>query len=257
MPFVLRIGPNQNSQLASVGNLLPTPIVNVSATSAVAGQINLTWIGGVGNNVNYTYSVYNNTGSVIVSPTAYTVSGANPTAITFTDNTSRSYTITITATVLGGNVSGFSSAVTTLASTVAYRYYKFEVVNVVGDIYAGIQEIIIGYNSVKLDYTGATATDINQNGYLAEGPAGAIDGTASKWTVGFLSTNHPTLIIDFKSNKLVNSYTYITGYDTSGRDPKSFIFYGSTDNTTWVTLNTQTNFATSTTRSYQLPWITF
>ena len=113
MPFVLRIGPNQNSQLAAVGNLLPTPIVNVSATSTVAGQINLTWTGGVGNNVKYTYSVYNNTGSVLVSPIAYTVSGANPSTITFTDTVSKSYTVTVTANVLGGSVSRVSSAVTT------------------------------------------------------------------------------------------------------------------------------------------------
>ena len=116
MPFVLRIGPSQNSQLAAVGNLLPTPITNVSATSTVAGQINLTWTGGVGNNVKYTYSVYNNTGSVLVSPSAYTVSGANPTTITFTDTISKSYTVTVTATVLGGNSSGTSITIATLVS---------------------------------------------------------------------------------------------------------------------------------------------
>ncbi len=139
---------------------------------------------------------------------------------------------------------------------VGYRYYKFEVVNVVDVVnYTSLNELLIGYNSVKLDYTGATAIDINNNGYSDEGPTYAIDGTALKWTVGFLASNHPALIIDFKTSKLVNCYTYITGQYNSGRDPKSFIFYGSNDSTTWVTLDTQTNFATSTTRNYQLPWI--
>jgi hypothetical protein len=140
----------------------------------------------------------------------------------------------------------------------AYRYYKFEVVNNMGDAYTGFAELLIGYNGVKLDYTGATATDINQNGYFGEPPVNAIDNNLStRWTPGFSTSSHPAIIVDFHSSKLVNCYTYITGVNLPGRDPQSFIFYGSNDNTTWVTLNTQTNFATSTTRNFQLPWITF
>lgn len=142
-----------------------------------------------------------------------------------------------------------------------YRYFKFEVVNVNDNGssgYAGIQEIIIGYNNVKLSYTGATATDINNNGYSAEGPANAIDGTNSKWTTGFTSTNnpHPTLIVDFKTSQIVNSYTFVTGYDTSGRDPCSWILYGSYNNTNWTTLDTRTIIPNQYGRSTQLPWYT-
>lgn len=140
-----------------------------------------------------------------------------------------------------------------------YRYFKFEIVNVNDNgsgNYAGIQEIIIGYNNVKLSYTGATATDINNNGYAAEGPANAIDGTNSKWTTGFTSTNnpHPTLIVDFKTSQIVDSYTFVTGYDTSGRDPCSWILYGSYNNTNWTTLDTQNITPNQYGRSTQLPW---
>lgn len=140
-----------------------------------------------------------------------------------------------------------------------YRYFKFEIVNVNDNGsggYAGIQEIIIGYNNVKLSYTGATATDINNNGYSAEGPANAIDGTNSKWTTGFTSTNnpHPTLIVDFKTSQIVDSYTFVTGFDTSGRDPCSWILYGSYNNTNWTTLDTQNITPNQYGRSTQLPW---
>jgi hypothetical protein len=154
-------------------------------------------------------------------------------------------------------MSGLRKKAALVPVVLGYRYYKFEIVNNGGDSYTGFDELLIGYNSVKLDYTGATATDINNNGYTAEGPSRAIDGGAQKWIVGFSATNHPALIVDFKSSKLANCYTYITGNDLPLRDPLSFIFYGSNDSTTWVTLNTQPSFVSTTTRDYQLPWIAF
>jgi hypothetical protein len=115
-----------------------------------------------------------------------------------------------------------------------------------------------GLNNVKIDYTGATASDINNNGYSAEPPSAAIDNNlTAKWVVGFVSNNLPALIIDLKSNKLVNSYTYITGFDLADRDPKSWVFYGSNDNVNWVTLDTRTNMVITTSRNTQAQWFTF
>ena len=145
-------------------------------------------------------------------------------------------------------------------AVVAYRYYKFEIVSIVDTSLLIVQfdELLIGYNGTKLDYTGAIATSPNPTASPGEEPQKGIDGLVStKWCATFTSANNPSFIVDFQTSKLVNCFTYITGNDGAGRDPKSFIFYGSTDGTTWVTLNIQTNYATNTTRNYQLPWIAF
>ena len=153
-------------------------------------------------------------------------------------------------------VYAYNSTYNLLASgkTSCYRYFKFQVLAVVSDTYVGIQQIIIGYNNVMINYTGATATDINNNGYSAEVPSNALNNTTTKWTVAYLSGFPSSLIVDFKTPRQVNSYTYVTGYDTSGRDPKTFIFYGSNDNVNWIILGSQTNITNSGSRSYQMPW---
>jgi hypothetical protein len=143
--------------------------------------------------------------------------------------------------------------------TGGYRYYKFEVVSIESNSTENVvqfAELLIGYNGTKLNYTGATSTALNVTEIYTQEPVKGIDGVVStKWCALYTSANNPIFIVDFKTSKLVNCYTYITGNDSPWRDPKSFIFYGSNDNTTWVTMDTQTNFATSTTRNYQLPWI--
>ena len=158
---------------------------------------------------------------------------------------------------------GFHNSNAVVVVVGGYRYYKFEVNNTNDNgssSFQGIQEIIIGYNNVKLSYTGATASDINNGGYTAEIPANAINGdggNTSKWTTRYYSNSHPALIVDFQSNKVVNSYTYVTGYDSQPRDPISWTFYGSSDNTNWTTLDSRTITANSYGRSVQLPWYTF
>ena len=144
-----------------------------------------------------------------------------------------------------------------------YRYFKFEILKVVSQgTMVQLSELLIGYNSTRLDYTGATATAINDTSSLTEGPTQSIDNnTATKWcnnvSTSISSSNRTALIIDFKTSKLVNCYTYTTANDSYDRDPKDFILYGSNDSLNWITLNIQTNFATSANRYYQLPWILF
>ena len=137
-----------------------------------------------------------------------------------------------------------------------YRYYKFYVTATrTASNYVQFDELIFGYNNTRVDYTGAVATNPVGGVVPDQLPSRAIDNSL---TTKFLDVNGvpSTFIIDFQTAKLVNSYTYATGGDAIGRDPKSWTLYGSNDNTTWVTLDTQTNFAPSTTRDYQLPWIT-
>ena len=187
------------------------------------------------------YTAFSNTGGFYGSSTT--------SPITITGLVSgTSYTFTVKAS----NASG-----TSLAS--GYRYFKFEVVAVAtsSENYTEVNELYIGYNNVKLDYTGITATTINDNGYNENGSVAAIDGTATKWTVGFSAASHPALIIDFKTQKNVNSIAYQTGGYSAGRAPKTFIFYGSNDNSTWTILTTQTNVNTPSAVNTNSVWWNF
>ena len=104
MPIVFRTTPT-GCQQGPYGQLIVTPITNLSATSTVVGQIVLTWSGGAGYNVQYSYALSNGT--------IQSTSGINPTTITLTSTNSITSIVTLTATVLGGSTSAISNSVTT------------------------------------------------------------------------------------------------------------------------------------------------
>ena len=111
MPYVFTSNSTPNNLkaiTASQSNLFTTPITGLSATSTVAGQIVVTWSGGLGNNVKYSYA--------LSSGTIQSISGKNQTTITLTSTDSVTTTVTLTASVLGGSTSVVSSPVTTLSS---------------------------------------------------------------------------------------------------------------------------------------------
>ena len=104
MPIVFRTTPT-GIQQSPYSQLIVTPITNLTATSTVAGQIVLTWSGGVGYNVQYSYAV--STGTI------QSTSGINPTTITLISTNSVTTTVTLTETVLGGSGTAVSNSVTT------------------------------------------------------------------------------------------------------------------------------------------------
>ena len=91
---------------ASQSNMYPSAITGLTAASTVAGQITLSWSGGLGNNVVYSYALSNGT--------IQSTSGINPTTITLTSTNSITSIVTLTATVLGGSTSAISNSVTTV-----------------------------------------------------------------------------------------------------------------------------------------------
>jgi len=96
----------------AVSNIIPTPITGLTATSTVAGQITLSWSGGIGQNVKYSY--------VLSSGTVQSVSGtASPVTLTLTSTNQVTTTVTVTATLLGGSTSAVSNSVTTQSLLVA------------------------------------------------------------------------------------------------------------------------------------------
>jgi len=86
--------------------MYPSAITSLNATSSVAGQITLSWLGGLGNNVKYSYAL--STGTI------QSVSGiSSPVTLTLTTTDSVTTTVTLTATVIGGSASAVSNSVTT------------------------------------------------------------------------------------------------------------------------------------------------
>ena len=67
MPYVFtsKSSPNNVQAInAAYSNLYITAITGLTATSTVAGQITLSWSGGLGNNVKYSYSLSDNTNPI-------------------------------------------------------------------------------------------------------------------------------------------------------------------------------------------------
>ena len=106
MPFIFT-SKGQQTLWATQSNMIPSAITGLNANSTVAGQITLSWSGGLGNNVKYSYAL--STGTI------QSVSGtASPVTITLTSTNSVTTTVTVTATVLAGSASAVSNSVTTL-----------------------------------------------------------------------------------------------------------------------------------------------
>ena len=153
-----------STTLASYSNTIPTSITNLTASSSVAGQITLTWSGGLGNNVKYSYT--------LSSGTIQSTSGTNPTTITLTTNSATTTTVTLTASVLAGSTSATSNSITTVAPiTATVTGYTSSVVN---GSYTIFTYNVPGYTiSNAITLTGPTSLQI-----LAVGGGGSGGSTA-------------------------------------------------------------------------------
>ena len=101
----------------AVSNIIPTPITGLTATSTVAGQIVLTWSGGIGQNVKYTYALSTGTVQSIGTLSGNGVGIPYSVTLTLTTTNSVTTTVTLTATVIGGSTSVVSNSVTTLVTS--------------------------------------------------------------------------------------------------------------------------------------------
>ena len=140
----------------AVSNIIPTPISGLVALSTVAGQIVLTWSGGIGQNVKYSYAL--STGTI------QSVSGtASPVTITLTSTASITTTVTLTATVLGGSTSAVSNSVTTVSPSML----PFTTINSYGSVtpmisalasttYGGACNVAVNRAQTKMLYSSNT-----------------------------------------------------------------------------------------------------
>ncbi|WP_184847272.1 GH92 family glycosyl hydrolase [Allocatelliglobosispora scoriae] len=88
--------------------------------------------------------------------------------------------------------------------------------------------------------TGGTITASAENG-TNENAAKLVDDTSlSKW-LAFATTATLSYQFGGGASQVVKQYTLTSADDVPGRDPKNWTLQGSTDGTTWVTLDTRSN----------------
>lgn len=113
------------------------------------------------------------------------------------------------------------------------------------------------YNGTRVNYAGASASNPGGVNPTGETPAQGIDNnTATKFldqsgnggATG--STISWQFVIDFGSPRTVDAFRFCTANDVNGRDPVRWKLEGSTDNSTWRTLHTQSTDASITTSRF-------
>ena len=91
--------------------------------------MSITWTGGTGTGVTYTYTIYRST-TLLALTTDYTVSGtASPVTITFTNNAQNSYTFAVTATAGANSLTSATSVAVNTPSAIPtpdILWFKFD-----------------------------------------------------------------------------------------------------------------------------------
>ncbi len=146
-----------------------------------------------------------------------------------------------------------------------YRYYKWTITLLKTTGYevqaAEFQFFDKDYNRIYMNTGGFTISNPGGSSPVNEEIQKLIDNnTNTKWLNyrGDQIPNTPTnVIIDFGANyNLVANpayYRWVTANDFEGRDPKSWILYGSLDNSTWDLLDSKTNYSVTSARFTAIP----
>ena len=140
-----------------------------------------------------------------------------------------------------------------------YQYYKLHITeNKTGAPYIQMSEFI--FQTDVVDYPSMSSINIS----LLDGHAtppfevieNLIDGTGAKFLDYDFASGGTNIVFDFGSPIAFDGYRWQTGGDESGRDPKSWTLYGSTDNTNWDVLDIVTDFmATEDRYTFTPPFI--
>lgn len=145
-----------------------------------------------------------------------------------------------------------------------FRYYRMVIngtkvtnAGVTGNDQYGTQmgELELLNNSLRIDYSGATASITGGSSPLYQSPMQAIDGNmGTKWfAFENPSVANPIIFtIDFGSLRSANGFRYLTAGDVIGRDPIRWSFEGSRDNSSWIVLHSQPTNASIT--NNRLAW---
>ena len=139
-----------------------------------------------------------------------------------------------------------------------YQYYKLHITETKGAPLLQMSEFIFQTNGV--DYPNMSSIDISLlDGHTSptyEGIKNLIDGTNNKFLDYNFQSGGTNIVFDFGSPIPFDGYRWQTANDESGRDPKSWTLYGSTDNTNWDVLDIVTDFiATENRYAFTTPFI--
>ena len=133
-----------------------------------------------------------------------------------------------------------------------YRYIRWTITAIRNALEPGLQvsEFTLVNNGVDVGMSGSTVTvsPAGASGSGSETINSLKDGnTATKWNTG--SSNLPVaLTFDMGTVTAFTAYRWATANDSIDRDPVSWTVSASLDNSTFTTLDTETNFATTTSR---------
>lgn len=126
-----------------------------------------------------------------------------------------------------------------------YQYYKLHITeNKAGAPYIQMSEFI--FQTDVVDYPSMSSINISLlDGHTTppfEVIENLIDGTGAKFLDYDFASGGTNIVFDFGSPIAFDGYRWQTAGDESGRDPKSWTLYGSTDNTNWDVLDIVTDF---------------
>jgi hypothetical protein len=136
-----------------------------------------------------------------------------------------------------------------------YRYIRWTITAIRtpggGTIQVAEFNLINGASNINMSGSTVTISPAGASGSGSETIASLKDGnTATKWfssISGALALPH-IITFDMGTVTEFNAYRWATAGDAEGRDPVSWTVSGSLDNSTFTTLDTETNFATTTSR---------
>lgn len=137
---------------------------------------------------------------------------------------------------------------------VTYQYIKLQITESRSSSSTQASGFKLFYNQSEILYSNSTPVTSSEG----SNPENLIDPlTTTKFTSSSLSVD---IVIDLESSKNINGYKWITANDDNTQDPKSWIIYGSNDNSNWTEIDRITNYTAPSdretpTRMFYLPII--
>jgi hypothetical protein len=148
------------------------------------------------------------------------------------------------STTIASGITTSSYTDTSVTNGTAY-YYVVSATNSAGTSANSAEDSVTPQSAMVNVATGGTPTASANSGSATEGAAKAFDqNPGSKWFNANLGTTG-WVQYDFGTSltPTIKRYSVSAGSDVPGRDPKDWQFQGSSDGSTWTTLDTQTTQA--------------
>ena len=136
-----------------------------------------------------------------------------------------------------------------------FTYYRWQITSIRGgggDGHVQAAEFVFQLNGV--DQTaitgGATVSNPGGTSPAGEEPSKLVDNNlATKWLDhNFTTSGVASYVFQFASPQRFTGYRWATANDATWRDPASWTIAASNNGTTWITINTITNYVATSSR---------